>query len=68
MDMNEKTNVEHRHDPSLRKSHDVDAHIVPLQQEAHEDAMHIDLTWRSWLVVFVTCFAYVPMPLLPTVI
>jgi hypothetical protein len=63
MDTNEKASVEHRHDPSLRKSHDVDAHIVPLQQEAHEDAMHIDLTWRSWLVVFVTCFAYVLLPL-----
>ena len=58
MDSKEKsTNVESVHGTSPHKSHDVDAHIVPLEQEAHEDAMHIDLTWRSWLVVFVTCFA-----------
>jgi hypothetical protein len=23
-----------------------------------DDPMHVDLGWRSWLVVFVTCFAY----------
>ena len=34
-----------------------DAHIVPLEQEAHEDVQHINLSWRSWLVVFITCFA-----------
>lgn len=37
----------------------VQAHIVPIQQEATEDVRHVDLSWRSWLVVFVTCFAYV---------
>jgi len=31
--------------------------IVPIQQEATEDAIHVDLSWRSWLVVFVSCFA-----------
>ena len=35
-----------------------DARIVPIQQEAVEDARHINLSWRSWLVVFITCFAY----------
>lgn len=34
-----------------------DARIVPIQQEAVEDARHINLSWRSWLVVFITCFA-----------
>ena len=58
MDSNEKNpNVEHVDGAPSRKSHDGGAHIVPLQQEAHENAIHIDLTWRSWLVVFVTCFA-----------
>jgi MFS family permease len=42
-------------DNHQRKSHD--AHIVPLEQEAHEDVRHIDLSWRSWLVVFFCCFA-----------
>ncbi|KAF2792004.1 MFS general substrate transporter [Melanomma pulvis-pyrius CBS 109.77] len=32
-------------------------HIVPIEEEAIEDVRHIDLSWRSWLVVFVTCFA-----------
>ena len=30
---------------------------VPLVEEAVQDAVHIDLTWRSWLVVFICCFA-----------
>ncbi|KAI0113934.1 major facilitator superfamily domain-containing protein [Nemania sp. FL0031] len=34
-----------------------DAAVVPIQQEAVEDAQHIQLSWRSWLVVFITCFA-----------
>ncbi|KAF2688931.1 MFS general substrate transporter [Lentithecium fluviatile CBS 122367] len=58
MDTKEKAvNIESVHNTPHRKSHDVDAHIVPLEQEALEDAVHVDLTWRSWLVVFVTCFA-----------
>jgi hypothetical protein len=60
MSTNEKTaSFENVQGPTPHKSHDVDTHIVSLQQEAQEDAIHIDLTWRSWLVVFVTCFAYV---------
>lgn len=31
--------------------------IVPIEEEALEDAEHIHLSWRSWLVVFITCFA-----------
>jgi MFS family permease len=35
----------------------VQPNIVPLEQEAVEDVTHVNLSWRSWLVVFVTCFA-----------
>ncbi|KAF1961542.1 MFS general substrate transporter [Byssothecium circinans] len=50
-------NDENVSNPSRRKSYDVDAHIIPIHQEAHEDDIHVNLTWRSWLVVFITCFA-----------
>lgn len=30
---------------------------VTLKDEAHENEYHVNLTWRSWLVVFITCFA-----------
>ncbi|OAA59098.1 Major facilitator superfamily domain, general substrate transporter [Niveomyces insectorum RCEF 264] len=39
----------HHHVPELD--------IVPLEEEAVSGAVHINLSWRSWLVVFVTCFA-----------
>ncbi|CAI6328806.1 unnamed protein product [Periconia digitata] len=54
---NEANAVERVSDSHNRKSHDLNSHVVPLQQEVNEDAIHIDLTWRSWLVVFITCFA-----------
>ncbi|KAI0160070.1 MFS general substrate transporter [Hypoxylon sp. FL1284] len=31
--------------------------VVPIEQEATQDAYHVHLSWRSWLVVFITCFA-----------
>ncbi|KAI1294008.1 major facilitator superfamily domain-containing protein [Xylaria venustula] len=34
-----------------------DRGLVSIQQEAGEDAYHVHLGWRSWLVVFITCFA-----------
>lgn len=42
---------------------------TPNQSEKHVstelpiavDDEHINLGWRSWLVVFMTCFAYVPI-------
>ena len=40
----------------------VKAHIVSMQEEAQDDGIHIRLTWRSWMVVFVSCFAYVHRP------
>ncbi|OAG01644.1 MFS general substrate transporter [Paraphaeosphaeria sporulosa] len=43
--------------PHAPKSRHVNARVVPMQQEAQEDLVHIDLTWRSWMVVFVSCFA-----------
>lgn len=50
------------HHPDTRASSDVHHHgkqpaIVPIEEEALEDAEHIHLSWRSWLVVFITCFA-----------
>ncbi|ORY02176.1 major facilitator superfamily domain-containing protein [Clohesyomyces aquaticus] len=48
----ETVNPSHHH-----HSHTHDAHVVPIEQEANENAIHVDLSWRSWLVVFVTCFA-----------
>ncbi|KAJ5022970.1 major facilitator superfamily domain-containing protein [Bipolaris maydis] len=33
------------------------AHIVPIDQEANEDVKHVNLSWRSWVVVFCCCFA-----------
>lgn len=34
-------------------------HVVPIEQEANEDVKHVKLSWRSWMVVFCCCFAYV---------
>ncbi|ORY57013.1 major facilitator superfamily domain-containing protein [Pseudomassariella vexata] len=42
----EESNLDHK-----------DAKILPIEQEAHHDAYHVNLSWRSWLVVFITCFA-----------
>lgn len=39
--------------------HNMKAHIVSMQEEAQDDGIHIHLTWRSWMVVFVSCFACV---------
>jgi hypothetical protein len=51
------THLQDSHDAPYHKSH-TDAHIVPIEQEATEDVRHVDLSWRSWIVVFVCCFAY----------
>jgi hypothetical protein len=51
------THTEGSHDVPHHKHH-TDAHIVPIEQEVNEDVRHIDLSWRSWVVVFVCCFAY----------
>lgn len=31
--------------------------VKPIEEEAHEGDVHISLSWRSWLVVFITSFA-----------
>ncbi|KAK9775830.1 putative Major facilitator superfamily (MFS) profile domain-containing protein [Seiridium cardinale] len=38
-------------------SHHEHRNIVPLTEEARQGVIRIDLGWRSWLVVFITCFA-----------
>ncbi|KAI8943356.1 hypothetical protein NX059_001373 [Plenodomus lindquistii] len=47
-------------DPKMSTSHmetTTRAHIVPIEQEAHEDDKHVTLSWRSWMVVFCCSFA-----------
>lgn len=29
--------------------HHKELHVIPIEEEAVEDAYHIDLTWRSWV-------------------
>ena len=39
------------HPESLEKA-------APMEHiEEYQDAVHINLTWKSWMVVFVSCFA-----------
>jgi hypothetical protein len=52
------SHAEGTHNTPSRKSFN-QAHIAPIEQEATEDAKHINLSWRSWVVVFVCCWAYV---------
>ncbi|KAI1076662.1 MFS general substrate transporter [Whalleya microplaca] len=46
--------AEHENAPSLRTE---EVEVVPMDQEAVLGAYHVQLSWRSWLVVFITCFA-----------
>ena len=41
----------------VEDTHAQDMHIVPIDQEAVEDVKHVNLSWRSWMVVFCCCFA-----------
>jgi hypothetical protein len=52
----EVTHVEGNHDTLDHKPHH-DTHIKTIEEEATEDATHVNLSWRSWVVVFVCCFA-----------
>ena len=58
MTKDEVTHVEATHHANPRKSF-TDAIVVPIEQEAHEHVHHVNLSWRSWVVVFVCCWAYV---------
>ena len=41
----------HHYDDSLETA-------APMEHIAeYQEAQHINLTWKSWMVVFVTCFA-----------
>lgn len=48
------THTEHAH---LPHGHADELDVVPIEEEAVRNAVHINLSWRSWLVVFITCFA-----------
>ncbi|RYP72435.1 hypothetical protein DL771_004230 [Monosporascus sp. 5C6A] len=45
---------EAEHEPA-RKQKETPA--LPIEEEAVQDAYHVHLGWRSWLVVFISCFA-----------
>ena len=46
-----KDNTGVGHHDSLEKA-------APMEHVAeYQDAVHINLTWKSWMVVFVSCFA-----------
>ncbi|RYO87742.1 hypothetical protein DL762_004135 [Monosporascus cannonballus] len=45
---------EAEHEPA-RKQKETSA--LPIEEEAVQDAYHVHLSWRSWLVVFISCFA-----------
>ncbi|CAO2648673.1 Nn.00g079400.m01.CDS01 [Neocucurbitaria sp. VM-36] len=53
----EITQTDAAHDASHHKHADANAYVVPIEVEANEDVKHVNLSWRSWIVVFVTCFA-----------
>ncbi|KAH8900627.1 MFS general substrate transporter [Thozetella sp. PMI_491] len=40
-----------------RRHHHLELKPIPIEEEAIKDAVHIDIGWRSWLVVLLACFA-----------
>lgn len=53
-----------KHDAIQTEAVEHHASAVALEKEApmehiaeYQEARHINLTWKSWMVVFVTCFA-----------
>lgn len=59
---NNAENLPHSHGHDHGHDHHDELDVVPLEEEAVRNAVHINLSWRSWLVVFMTCFAWVPSP------
>ncbi|KAI1138413.1 MFS general substrate transporter [Hypoxylon sp. FL0543] len=53
----DKPTVASVEDQKSRLGHKEELEIVPVEQDAVNDAYHVRLSWRSWLVVFITCFA-----------
>ncbi|KAI1855794.1 hypothetical protein JX265_012239 [Neoarthrinium moseri] len=37
--------------------HQEEKTIVPIEEEAADEGIQVNLSWRSWVVVFITCFA-----------
>lgn len=46
--------VQHADHVAGHGQHHKEMHVVPIEEEALEDAYHIDLTWRSWVRLFST--------------
>jgi len=56
-DQIEAETVEHVPTARPHRGHE-DAFMAPMEHVAdYQEAEHINLSWRSWMVVFVTCFA-----------
>ncbi|KAI1334417.1 MFS general substrate transporter [Xylariaceae sp. FL0016] len=56
MDTDEKPGALHVLGTETEVGHKAPA-VLPIEQEAVDEPYHINLGWRSWLVVFITCFA-----------
>ncbi|KAL8400954.1 hypothetical protein RB594_001107 [Gaeumannomyces avenae] len=52
----EKQTAAHSHEETANTNGNGDR-IQTLAEEAQDDAVHINLSWRSWLVVLISCFA-----------
>jgi hypothetical protein len=56
--MASKSEAMHTETIEPAKAHDATAFEAPMEHiHSLEDAEHIRLGWRSWMVVFITCFA-----------
>lgn len=56
--MASKSEIKHTESIEPAKVHDATAFEAPMEHmHDYEDVEHIRLGWRSWMVVFITCFA-----------
>lgn len=56
--MASKSEMTHTETIEPAKAHDAAAFEAPMAHvHDYEDSEHIRLGWRSWMVVFITCFA-----------
>lgn len=46
--------VQHADHVAGHGQHHKELHVVPIEEEAVDDAYHINLTWRSWVRPFQT--------------
>jgi hypothetical protein len=49
--------IEERHEILKGSSKNEKEHTTVVYREAHENVEHINLSWRSWVAVFIACFA-----------